>query len=87
MAERAPSDGRQLLLEGLGLTALAREPWGGLSPRGLTRVALGGILKAQAEKSVSGLVIPGQLEFWPSEEKAPWKYQGAPLLVGLPRGG
>ncbi len=63
---------------------LAALPWGGRSPRALTRVGLGLILKAQAKKSVSDFVRdPRQLDFWLAEEKAPRVYRGAPLLLPL----
>ncbi len=62
-----------------------RIPWEGKSPRELTRVALdmGVILKAWPSKSVSGMVVDGQLEFWPSKEEAP-PYGGSPTLLPLP---
>ena len=55
-------------------------PWRGLSPRALTRVALSGIFKAQAVKSMSDFVNPEQCDLWLPRKKAPWKYQGASLL-------
>ena len=62
---------------------LRRIPWGGRSPRALTRVALGLTLKAQAVKSVSDFVDPEQFDLWLPMKKAPWNYQGAPLLLGF----
>ena len=84
----APSDGDQLLFEGFGLTALARAPWGGRSPRVLTAGYQRGILKAQAAKSVSDFISDEQYDLWLPGKKAPWKYQGAPLLgTSLSEGG
>ena len=72
----------QLSLELPGLLDAARVPWGGRSPRGLTRVQLSPIFKAQAEKSVSDFVSDeNQYDLWLPIQRAPWKYQGAPLLV------
>ena len=61
----------------------SRDPWGGRSPRALTRVALSLTLKAQAAKSVSGDGDPEQYDLWLPIQKAPWRYQGAPLLLDL----
>ena len=80
-----PHDQRQFdLWDGSGLAGLdlGRLPWRGMSPRGLTRVAAGLILKAQAAKSVSEFVDPAQYDLFIPPKKAPWQYQGAPLLVG-----
>ncbi len=77
------SDGDQLLLGGLGLAEMARVPWGGRSPRGLTRAALGVILKPQGEKSTSEFVSCDQLEFWTTDVECPFVYKGAPLLLEL----
>ncbi len=61
-----------------------REPWNGRSPRDLTRVALGIILKPRAVKSMSDFVDPDQLmlDLWPN--KAPSLWDGAPSLLPLP---
>jgi len=80
---RSPRDGDQLVLEGLGLTELARVPWGGVSPRVLTRGHGVFILKAQAAKSMSEFVSGDQGDFWLPFKTAPWVYQGAPLLKEL----
>ena len=62
--------------------ARVRVPWDGRSPRGLTRVALSRIFKAQAAKSVCDLVCPGQLEFsWLDQKGPPGFSRGAPLLL------
>ncbi len=59
-------------------------PWGGRSPRGLTRVALSLIFKAQAEKNVSDVYVdPAQYDLWLTAKKAPRKYRGAPLLLEI----
>ncbi len=60
-----------------------RIPWGGTSPRALTACYQRHILKAQAEKSVSDFVNADQYDLWLPTKKAPWKYQGAPLLLSL----
>jgi len=65
------------------LVGAASLPWEGRSPRALTRGYKRFTLKAQAEKSVSDFVgDPGQFDLWLPEKKAPWIYQGAPLLKG-----
>jgi len=77
-------DSDQLFFEGeewLSLGVGHSLPWGGRSPRALTRGHRRITLKAQAEKSVSDFVDPDQLDLWLKVKKAPWKYQGAPLLV------
>jgi len=60
---------------------LVVEPWGGLSPRALTRGYERFNLKAQAAKSVSEFVSCDQLEFWPAQIEGPPVYLGAPLLI------
>ncbi len=77
--------GDQLELGLPGLVDPARQPWGGRSPRELTAAYERFKLKAQAVKSVSDSVDPEQYDLWMSIQKAPWKYQGAPLLVGRPK--
>ncbi len=57
-----------------------RIPWAGRSPRDLTRASSSVIFKARAEKSVSDFVDADQVDLWPTGKKAPWVYQGAPLL-------
>jgi len=64
------------------VVAISKLPWGGRSPRALTRGHLGVILKAQAEKSVSDFVDPDQLEIWVPVKRAP-RYAGAPTLLPL----
>ena len=60
-------------------------PWGGVAPRTLTKIHMALFLRRKAQKSVSEFADPAQLELWPSNQKAPPVYGGAPLLVGLPR--
>ncbi len=55
-------------------------PWVGKSPRALTRAALSPIFKAQAAKGRPIPMDPRQIDFWLPGKKAPWIYQGAPLL-------
>ncbi len=77
-------EGDQLEL-GLGeqfLVGADRLPWSGRSPRALTQGYKRFTLKAQAAKSVSGFIDPGQYDLWLPIKKAPWAYQGAPLLGG-----
>jgi len=78
--------GEQLEFEGLGLVDPARAPWGGKSPRVLTAAYVRFTLKAQAAKSTSVFVDAEQCDLWLPGKKAPWKYQGAPLL-SEPEGG
>ncbi len=83
---KAPHDGAQL---DLGL--YAGEPWGGRSPRGLTRVALGLILNPEVLRERERFFDPAQLELWPAgtayESEGPPVYRGAPLLLELLTGG
>ncbi len=64
---------------------ILRLPWGGRSPRALTRVALSLILKTQGEKSMGDFVDPEQYDLWlPIKKRSP-SYAGASPLVPLPR--
>ncbi len=75
-------DSDQLEL-GLGegfLVGASSLPWGGRSPRALTRAHGMFILKAQAGKSVSVFVDPEQCDLWLPMEKGP-VYDGASLLL------
>jgi len=59
-------------------------PWGGRSPRALTKGYKRFILKAQAQKSVGDSVSDeDQCDLWLPIQEGPWIYSGAPLLVGL----
>ncbi len=70
-------------LEQLELRLFEGEPWSGRSPRALTKARLGLFLNREGEKHERFFADPDQLAFFPAEvEIAPWKYQGAPLLVG-----
>ncbi len=81
--------GDQLVYEGdewLSLGVGHELPWGGRSPRALTRGYERFILKAQAAKSTSDFVgDPGQFDLWLPIKKAPREYLGAPSLLPLPR--
>ncbi len=81
-----PSNSMQLDLWGPEPGAVAQAPWGGRSPRVLTAAYVRFTLKAQAEKSMGDFVDPEQYDFWMPIQKAPWIYQGAPLLLGLEEG-
>ncbi len=74
------SDQLELALPSRVMVGDASLPWSGRSPRALTRSYERFILKAQAKKSVSDFVDPEQYDFWRRIKKAPWSYQGAPLL-------
>ncbi len=68
-------------------TCVVRIPWGGKSPRGLTKVGLSSIFKAQAAKERSTIhVDPRQYDLFVRRMgKAAFRYSGAQLL--LPLGG
>ncbi len=55
-------------------------PWEGVAPRALTAGYVHGILKTQGGKSMGDSVDPEQYDLWMIIKKAPWVYQGAPLL-------
>ncbi len=64
-------------------------PWGGRSPRavawsgeGLTRVRIALFLRREPQKDDCGFLDPDQVDMWLPAKKAPWVYQGAPLLQG-----
>ena len=57
-----------------------RLPWGGQSPRALTRINSGLFLRREPQKDDRFFVDSDQIEIWPSTINAPWIYQGAPLL-------
>jgi len=61
-------------------------PWYGRSPRSLTRSYKRFIFKAETQKDDRyPQVDPSQIDMFVGREKAPWKYQGAPLLSPLER--
>ncbi len=78
-------EGEQLDLFVSKGVVLARVPWAGQSPRVLTASYRQFILKAQAVKSVSDFVDPGQYDLWLPKKKAPRVNRGAPSLLPLPR--
>ena len=63
---------------------VARLPWRGMSPRGLTLTKSPDVLflKRERQKDERFFVDPEQHVFSFLVDKAPWKYQGAPLLKG-----
>ncbi len=78
------SDGDQLLLPLKGLVSVDSLPWGGRSPRVLTRGHEVIILKAQAEKSMSAVFEFGQCALWPTaKEPPPHIWGGSPSLLPL----
>ncbi len=81
--ESYPPDSDQLELE-LNDARIVL-PWGGRSPRALTRVVLSGIFKAQAEKKRERFDLTDQIDMFDPSTEAPRIYRGAPLLVPLPR--
>ena len=80
------SDRLQLSLWGSEEAEHSQAPWGGRSPRELTSAYTRFTLKAQADKSVSDFVDVDQYDLWLTIKKAPWIYQGAPLLKALEGG-
>ena len=77
--------GEQLMLPFEGGLERVRIPWDGRSPRALTRVGLGLILKAQAKKSVSDFEIDlDRLDLFAGGIEGPPENPGAPLLSPLP---
>ncbi len=75
----------QLTLPGLEefLVGAHRVPWGGRSPRALTKGFGRFTLKAQADKSMRDSVDPAQVDLWPEWKGGPC-YAGAPTLLRLP---
>ena len=61
-------------------------PWDGRSPRSLTRGAKALFLRRKPQKADRFFVDPDQLEVFGRRKKAPWGYQGAPLLKELDDG-
>ncbi len=59
-----------------------REPWAGKSPRTLTKGFIPLFLRREPQKDGRFFVDPNQVDMWLAARKAPWKYQGAPLLQG-----
>ncbi len=61
---------------------VALVPWSGESPRDLTKARAALFLRREAQKSMRD---PLQTDLFDDRsllaEKAPWRYQGAPLLV------
>ncbi len=57
-------------------------PWQGRSPRALTKVQKALFFKRERQERERFVADPDQLELWPIGQKAPWTYQGAPLLQG-----
>ncbi len=84
-ASDLPRDGDQLFLP-LG----QEEPWGGRSPRALTRARSALYLRPEPPGAMRLVEDCEQLELWPAEypetmREGPRIYSGAPLLVALSR--
>ncbi len=77
-------EGEQFVLDLTGTPLDLRVPWEGRSPRALTRVALGLILKTRGEKSVSEVIDPEQYDLFDAERAPPGLWEGAPTLLPLP---
>ncbi len=61
---------------------IVRVPWNGASPRGLTRVALSPIFKAQAAKARATILMDAQCDLFEArQEECLRVYAGAPLLL------
>ena len=71
----------------LELDLFAGEPWGGHSPRALTKAALAFIFKPQGAKARALFKDPDQLELWAAKKKrGPRRVvsPGAPSLIPFP---
>ena len=56
-------------------------PWNGRSPRSLTRGRKALFLQRERQKNERFFVDTDQVILWTATKRAPWKYQGAPLLM------
>ncbi len=79
----------EALMEAVGQLSLALfpgEPWEGRSPRGLTRVGMGVILKPQGVRARVPFLDPLQVDVFPrrSRERLKPKSRTAPTLLPLP---
>jgi len=61
---------------------VSRIPWRAGGPRAyaLTKFPKVLFLRREPQKDVSEFADPDQYDFWLRMRKAPWTYQGAPLL-------
>ena len=59
-------------------------PWGGRSPRALTRVQLSVFLRREPQKDDRFFVDLDQLDLFHAAKKRPPRYEGAPSLLPLP---
>jgi len=64
---------------------VAALPWGGQSPRALTRAAKALFLRREPQKDARYVVDPDQSDLWLPAQKS-LVYDGAPLLVPLTGG-
>ncbi len=67
--------------------ARVRIPWGGQTPRSLTKVQKALFLSQAAKKCKRFFVDPEQTDLFRAAKKGPPRYEGAPSLFPLPRGG
>ena len=64
---------------------VARLPWRGQSPRGLTKVAKSLFLRREPQKDACFFVDPFQYDLFPVAKRGPPRYGGAPSLLPLSR--
>jgi len=64
---------------------LADPPWGGQSPRALTRAAKALFLRREPQKDDRFFVDPDQYDMFPAAIRRRFRYGGAPSLLPLPR--
>jgi len=77
-----PDSDQLELFEAMALEE-SRLPWGGKSPRGLTRGS--GVLYSRREPREDACCFAdvNQVDMFRRRlKKAPWRYEGAPLLIG-----
>ncbi len=68
----------------LGLSDVRKAvPWGGRSPRSLTRVRKALFLRQEPQKDACFFVDQNQIDMFPEAIEGPPQYGGAPLLVPL----
>jgi len=76
---------RQLDLFGFELPGVPAAPWGGRSPRGLTRGANLIILRQEPQKDDRNRFDPNQYDLFRAAIPGRSRYGGAPSLLPLPQ--